>query len=644
MTANTSSRRSFGALLLDYRQPVGLLLMVVTLVMFYFALHLPIATRFEDLFPADHPNVVLYRQLRGAYGGAQTLVLMIRVKDGDIFNPKTLLAIQQMNDEVNKLPGVNHNEVFSLASYRVLYARALPGTLASTPFMYPKVPDTPAQIAELRTLVQEHGTQLAGLVTPDLKGALVIAGFNDYALDYGTIFDAVQNLIHEHEDANTRVYATGAVMFAAWGYHYLPRLSAIFGASALLMILLTAVCLGGRVGWWAPVVTGLSAAFWGMGFMALMGYSFDPIMLVIPLIMTARDLGHGIQWQGAYYDEFARLDDPVAACVAAADSMLRPGLLAILASVAGIVFVATGDIPVLRQIGLGGAVWMGSSLVVVLLGQPILVSYLRAPARDRVPERSRLERLARLPLAGNGARTGLIALGLLVGAIGLLAYRYVGIGYQTPGTPIYRTDAKVNLDTAEVGKFVPSNFAWVVLETPEYPDPRSTMGTKTLRMTDDLGNYLIEKGDAVAVLDFANVAEKPMDQLLHNGSPKFLALPDTEQLSAALWGFFFGASAPDEPKAYFAHEPSARSASVRILLPDHTTARLNKLRADLDAFVRERVASDPELKGVTLRYVGGEAGLYQAIDDVTPGLNLRNLGLTLGAIFVAGSLVMWSPL
>jgi predicted RND superfamily exporter protein len=237
----------------------------------------------------------------------------------------------------------------------------------------------------------------------------------------------------------------------------------------------------------------------------------------------------------------------------------------------------------------------------------------------------------------------LIGAGFGVAIVGVIAFRFVNIGYQTPGTPIYRSDAKVNRDTAEISKFVPSNFAWVVLETPEYPDPRSTMGTKTLRMTDDLGNYLIAKGDALAVLDFANVAEKPMNQLLHNGSPKYFALPDTEQLSAALWNFFFGASAPDEPRTYFAHEPSARSANVRILLPDHTTARLNKLRSDLDTFAHERVAKDPDLKDVHLRYVGGEAGLYQAIDDVTANLNLRNLILTLATILVAGSLLLGSP-
>src|ERR1700736_103378 len=106
---NTKARGSFGIWLLDRRQPIGLSLIIITLFMSYWALHVPIATKFEDLFPADHPNTVLYRQFRFAYGGAQTLVVMIRVNRGDIFNVRTLHAIQDITDKVNSFDGVNHN-------------------------------------------------------------------------------------------------------------------------------------------------------------------------------------------------------------------------------------------------------------------------------------------------------------------------------------------------------------------------------------------------------------------------------------------------------------------------------------------------------------------------------------------------------
>jgi predicted RND superfamily exporter protein len=203
-------------------------------------------------------------------------------------------------------------------------------------------------------------------VTGDHKGALIIASFNEGSLDYKALFDGVQEIIQKHHDSNTRLYATGPVMFYGWGYHYLQRLQKIFVASFGLMLLMTLLTLRGRTGWWAPIVTGVGSAVWGFGFMSLMRYNFDPVMLVVPLILTARDVAHSIQWQGRYYTELDKSDDKIFACVATANGMFRRGLLAVLANIAGIVFVALSDVPVLKQLDLSGAVWLSASLGVGL--------------------------------------------------------------------------------------------------------------------------------------------------------------------------------------------------------------------------------------------------------------------------------------
>ena len=142
------------------------------------------------------------------------------------------------------------------------------------------------------------------------------------------------------------------------------------------MIVILYLTLGQRTRWWAPIVTGALSAVWGLGFVGLMGYNFDPVMLVIPFILTARDMSHGIQWQGRFHDELDRLGDKYAACEATTDFMLPPGLLSILADIAGIIFISFGGIPVLQHIALAGSVWLAGSLTMVFIFQPIFVSYL----------------------------------------------------------------------------------------------------------------------------------------------------------------------------------------------------------------------------------------------------------------------------
>lgn len=643
-----ATTRTFGNLVLAWRKPLAAILLAITLVMLYGATKVPIATRFEDFFPSNNPNVILYRQYRRHYGGAQTLVLMLRVKHGDIYNFKTLQTIQDVTRAIDKLPGVDHNEVFSLASYRLLYAKALPGALVSSPFMYPLIPRNAAELAELRNAVMTHRKEVAGYVTSDDKGALIIAAFNEGGMDYQALFDGVQGLIAKYRDANTRFYASGAVMFAAWGYHYLPRLALIFLASIAIMLGVLYLSLGRRTGWWAPAITGVCSAIWGLGFVGLMRFNFDPVMLVIPLILTARDLGHGIQWHGRYYDMLDRTEDHWRACAGAADLMIGPGLLAVVANIAGIVFLFVGHIPVLSQIGFGGAVWLGASVAMVFVFQPILMSWLKRPRlRDRSwlvktshPDRpsayhSMVDWLTRVPVTPGALRGGLIAIGVAFMIFALASIRRTPVGYQVAGTPIYRPDAKVNRDTAEIGRFLPTNYAWVVIETPNYPSPVSTVAVPTLRLADDMADYLMARGDALAVLGFAEIATKPMNQLLHNGSPKYMAMPNNDLLSAELWGFFFSGTAPDEVYNFFANSPNMTNTCVRILLPNHNYATLSRLKRDLDSFVAERLEKDLQLGQVKVRYLGGEGGLYLASDEAAPVLNRANLTLVLGAILLA---------
>jgi predicted RND superfamily exporter protein len=101
-----------GGHILRYRAPIGLFLIAVTIWMGYWAAHVKIATRFENFFPSNHPDTLLYRQFHIHYGGAQTLAVMLRVKHGDIFNYSTLQKIQDITRKVNILPGQTTTRFF----------------------------------------------------------------------------------------------------------------------------------------------------------------------------------------------------------------------------------------------------------------------------------------------------------------------------------------------------------------------------------------------------------------------------------------------------------------------------------------------------------------------------------------------------
>ncbi|HVN90939.1 MAG TPA: MMPL family transporter [Candidatus Binataceae bacterium] len=645
-----------GKYVLQYRAPIGLVLIGVTAFLFYWATRVQIATKFENFFPAQHENTELYRKYQYRYGGAQTLAMMLRVKDGDIFNFSTLGKISALQSEINQLPGVDHNEIFSLASYRVTYAKVLPGTIVTLPFMYPSPPKTQTGLDQLRRLVRSHPEVAAGFVTYDEKGALIRASFSEEGLDYKELFDGINALVKKYSDANTEIFVAGQPVISGQGYYYLPTINMIFLLSIALMLSLLYLSLGQRSSWWAPILTGSFSAIWGLGFVSFMGYNFDPVMLVIPFILTARDLSHGIQWQGRYYDELDRLDDKLLACATTTDVMLPPGMLSIVADIAGIIFIAMGGIPVLKEIGFGGAVWFASSLTMVFIFQPIFMSYLPRPrirdnwlsrirARDKTgPFHTFINWLLGIPVTPGVLRGGLLLFGGIFIVWGMGSGLSARIGYKTPGTPLYRPDSKVNQDIAEIGKFFPTDEGWVIFETTEdYPKPQSTLAPAVLRAAEDLGDYLIGRGDALAAVSFNSVALEPMNQLFHNGYPKFHAVPGTPELAGNLWYMFLGGTAPGEMERFFAYSPHVINTCFRVFLPDHTYDRLNKLREDLKTFIDQRITPDPMLNHVTVRYLGGEAGLFAAANDVLKRLDFINITFVLVVIYICCAVTFRSP-
>ncbi|HZP46849.1 MAG TPA: MMPL family transporter [Candidatus Binataceae bacterium] len=653
MASSSVSFGSFkiGDFVLRYRAIIGAILLIISGVAAYYITQVNIHTEFDDFFPVRHPNVQLYEKWR-KYGGAQTLSVMIQVRHGDIFNRDTLQKITDIQTAVDKLPGVDHNQVLSLASYRVSYAEASPGSLLIKPFMFPAPPTDNAGIQDLKRRVLANESTISYLVNPDLKSARVQAAFNERGLDYRELFYEVQDIVKKYQDDNNRIYVAGEPIIRGYGYYYEPEVVVLLLIAVAIMIIILWATGGQRSRWWAPIVTGTLSAVWGLGFVGLMGYDFDPVMLVIPFILTARDMSHGIQWQGRYHDELDRLGDKFAACSATTDFMLPPGFLSIMADISGIIFISFGGIPVLQHIALAGTVWLAGSLTMVFIFQPILMSYLPVPEIKH--RRVRAEKgalsawasrqfdwLVHVPTRGGLLRTVLLGGSALFLVYGIVSGIDSKIGYASAGTPLYKPNAKVNQDIATVGKEFPLEEGWVILTTPAYPNQISVLGGPVLRMMDDFRSYLLGNDPKVLnVVSYAGAIGKPFNERFHYGFPKYLAIPEPLELSANLWFLYLNGSAPGELERFISSRLNDDTC-IRILLRDHTYDTLNRIRDEITQFVDERVTPDPVLNPadpkaprVGVYYLAGLAGLYLAANDVLKKLDFLNITFVLGVVWL----------
>ncbi len=61
-------------------------------------------------------------------------------------------------------------------------------------------------IEDLKKVVDSHRSSITPFVNYDNRGAVVTASFVEDKLDYKSLFDGIQNLIHKYQDDNTATF------------------------------------------------------------------------------------------------------------------------------------------------------------------------------------------------------------------------------------------------------------------------------------------------------------------------------------------------------------------------------------------------------------------------------------------------------
>src|SRR5262249_32614233 len=96
--------------LLRYRWPVLGAVTVLTAYFVYFMVaKMAIFTNFFDLYPPNHPYIQLYTKYREMFGTANVVLIVVEVKDGDIYStPETIQKVDRITlDLLHNIPGVN---------------------------------------------------------------------------------------------------------------------------------------------------------------------------------------------------------------------------------------------------------------------------------------------------------------------------------------------------------------------------------------------------------------------------------------------------------------------------------------------------------------------------------------------------------
>jgi hypothetical protein len=539
---------------LAHRRLAFLAFGVVTL---FFAAGLPkvdLRTIFSDLLPQDDPFVQVFRD-HPNFGNPLTVMVMIQRKDGDIFNADTLAKVWKMTRDIDLAPGVDHEQILSITTEKARYSEATPFGIDMRPLMGDAVPTTPAEIALFRQRVDKAANVRVFLISRDDRATLVMATFIEHKIEYGETFKYVQGLVEAARDEHHNVYLAGQPALIGWVYEYEWQMLGIFAVTIGALLLALVLYMRNAVGVITPIVTSATAGIWAFGFVGWLNISIEPLLMVVPLLLTARSFSHSVQFTERFYEVYAQTGDRSRAAEITMTVMMAPSVLGILTDILGIVVVAAAPIPAMvRHAIFCGmwAVWLIPTGVVLI---SLLLATLPAPknvqrliGREDAGLHRRIQNmLTAIASLSSGTRArGTAVVVVLMSILAIYTAAQIKVGNPVEGTNLLWQDSEFNTAVRAVNANFPGvNTLEIVLEAKDPENPEWVAQQVDTVMSMIQLQRLMERGDSPprATLSFADYLAET-NRLFNGGDPRWLPLDARPRaISAAAVGAMMGTSA-----------------------------------------------------------------------------------------------------
>jgi predicted RND superfamily exporter protein len=611
------------AWIMQRRAAVGIAFIVVTLGFMAGFPHVQIRTVFNDLLPRDDPFVQVYFDHRN-FGNPLTMAIMVKRKDGDIYHADTLQKVWDLTRDIDLAPGVDHDQIISVATEKLRYAEATAKGIDTKPLMDDHAPATPEEIAEFKRRVSISVNALQFFVSRDETATLVNAAFLD-SVDYGEAFDFAHALVEKARDANHEVHLVGQPVLTGWVYRLQKQTYGIFAVTVAALMLALVFYMRNVAGVVTPILCAAVAGVWGFGFIGWLGRPIEPLLMIVPLLLVARSFSHCVQYTERYYEVLTHLPDRVKAAEVTMGLMMAPSILGILTDVCGIIFIAIAPIKTMINHAIFCGMWALWIIPTGIFLCSILLSYLPIPKNiDKIVggkehesgihllQDRLLNRISRLTFGKAAHRTAVVM--LIVSAIAIYLNTQVKIGNPVEGSNLLWHDSEFNTGVRAINSHFPgTNTLEIVLEAKQRDIDHRVTNTPAVVAVHTQLQRMLELDPVLpprATLSFSDYMSET-NRLFSGGNPKWSPLDLTpDAINAAAFGALLGSNAIN-----FGHvaDFEFQNSTVSLWYRDNKQETVDHALAAAGRAVEQIGTDHPEFR---VRLGTGVIALQQAMNNV----------------------------
>ncbi|HLV76977.1 MAG TPA: MMPL family transporter, partial [Marinobacter sp.] len=470
-------------LIFNNRVAILIAFFFLTLFLGYNAIKIQPDASFERMIPLEHPYIVNMIDHRDDLDNLGNFVrIAVATDSGDIFTAEYMETLRQITDELFYLSGVDRSGLKSLWTSNVRWVEVTEQGFQGGTVIPDGYDGSPESLEELRQNVL-RSNEVGRLISDNFQSTIVYAPLYETSpetgepLDYAQFSRELEEKIrakYQQQNPDISIHIVGFAKKVGDLIEGIGSIAWFAGITIVLTTLLLFWYSRSIAGTLVPVMTSIIAVFFQLGTLRLLGYGLDPYSVLVPFLVFAIGISHGVQIVNAMAVEAARGFDPVTAARLAFRALYIPGMLALVSDAMGFITLVFIEIDVIRDLAVAAGIGVAYVIITNLVLHVLIMSYIGiSPSGIRHVQSHGEKQDRKWRLMSYFAHPGVAPISLLIAVVGLglgLYYKQdLKVGDLDQGAPELRADSRYNQDNA----FIIDNYSSsadvlvVMVRTPE---------------------------------------------------------------------------------------------------------------------------------------------------------------------------------
>jgi uncharacterized protein len=440
------------------RKTVIGIFLIITIFMLCSLTQLKVDSGFSKMLPLQHDYMKTFVKYREEFGGANRILVALTVKEGDIFTAEFFETLKIATDEVFFIPGVERSRVRSLFTPNVRFTEVVEDGFTGGNVIPDDFQGTESDLIRVKENIIKSGV-LGRLVANDFTGALISAQLLETdpdtgkKLDYVKVAEQLENKIRQNNtNVNIDYHIIGFAKVIGDITEGAKRTLLFFAISFLITSLLVYFYSQSISIALVPLSCSLIAVIWQLGSLPLLGFGIDPMSILVPFLIFAIAVSHGVQMISAIRVELFLGSNGISAARKSFRRLFIPGMVALASDCIGFITILLIKVEIIQEMAITASLGVAMIIFTNLFLLPVLASYqkINPSYQDRLKKRATY--LSPLwnkvsTLANRTNAIVIVIIAILLFAFGLLKGMEIKIGDLHRGVPELHGDSQYNIDT-----------------------------------------------------------------------------------------------------------------------------------------------------------------------------------------------------